>query len=120
MRCGADLWLILFSAGPCLAAHPCAPCHSQEVAAYSHSAMANSLRRPGKEPAGSFSINSGARFTILTGTAALTQRMDRDGETSEYRVAYVIGSGSHASGYLIRVGDHLFQSPVCYYTNRHR
>jgi hypothetical protein len=45
--------------------------------------------------------------------------MDRGGETSEYRVAYVIGTGSHASGYLIRAGDHLFQSPVCYYTNRH-
>jgi hypothetical protein len=33
-------------------------------------------------------------------------------------VAYVIGSGSHASGYLIQVGDHLFQSPVCYYASR--
>jgi hypothetical protein len=119
MRRGADLWLFLFSAGSCLAAHPCEPCHAKEIGAYSHSAMANSLRRPGKEPTGSFSINSGARFTILTGTAALTQRMDRDGETSEYRVAYVIGSGSHASGYLVQIGDHLFQSPICYYTNRH-
>src|SRR5215471_6002723 len=98
MRRGTDLYLFLFSAGSCLAAHPCEPCHSKEVAAYSHSAMANSLRRPGKEPGGSFSISSGARFTILTGTATLTQRVDRGGERSEYRVAYVIGSGSHASG----------------------
>ena len=44
--------------------------------------------------------------------------MERAGEVSEYRVAYVIGSGSHAAGYLIQIGDHLFQSPICYYTNR--
>jgi len=44
--------------------------------------------------------------------------MERAGEVSEYPVAYVIGSGSHAAGYLIQVGDHLFQSPICYYTNR--
>jgi hypothetical protein len=45
--------------------------------------------------------------------------MERDGGSVEYPVAYVIGSGSHASGYLIQVGNHLFQSPICYYTNRH-
>lgn len=44
--------------------------------------------------------------------------MDRGGEVSEYQVAFVIGSGSHASGYLIQLGDHIFQSPLCYYTNR--
>ncbi len=45
--------------------------------------------------------------------------MERDGEAAEYPVAYVIGSGSHASGYLIQVNDHLFQSPICYYPGRH-
>ena len=44
--------------------------------------------------------------------------MERGGEVSEYQVAYVIGSGSHAEGYLIQIADHLFQSPICYYTNR--
>jgi tetratricopeptide (TPR) repeat protein len=44
--------------------------------------------------------------------------MERAGEVSEYQVAYVIGSGGHAAGYLIQIGDHLFQSPACYYTNR--
>lgn len=33
-------------------------------------------------------------------------------------VAYEIGSGSHAIGYIARVGDHLFQSPLSYYTLR--
>ena len=35
---------------------------------------------------------------------------------SEQRVAYVIGSGSHAFGYLVQISDHIFQSPICYYT----
>ena len=82
--------------------------------------MAHSLRRPGKEPAGSFtSTDSKTKFTIHADRVATWQRMDRDGEVSEYAVSYVIGSGTHASGYLIRIGDHLFQSPVCYYPTRH-
>ena len=44
--------------------------------------------------------------------------MQHAGEVSEYPVAYVVGSGSHAAGYLIGIGNHLFQSPICYYTNR--
>jgi hypothetical protein len=45
--------------------------------------------------------------------------MEHAGEVSEFPVGYVIGSGAHASGYLIQIGDHLFQSPVCYYPMRH-
>jgi Flp pilus assembly protein TadD len=44
--------------------------------------------------------------------------MERNGEVTEYPVAFVIGSGSHAAGYLIEIGGHLFQSPLCYYTSR--
>ena len=44
--------------------------------------------------------------------------MQHDGENSDYRIDYAIGSGSHASCYLARVGDHLFESPVCYYPGR--
>ena len=81
--------------------------------------MARSLRRPGNEPLGAFTAaGSAARFTVLSGSRGVSQRVEGGGEVSEYGVAYVIGSGSHASGYLIQVGDHLFQSPICYYTNR--
>ena len=31
----------------------------------------------------------------------------------------MIGSGNHASGYLLDLAGHLFQSPVAYYTSRH-
>ncbi len=46
------------------------------------------------------------------------QSFERGGERVEERVAYAIGSGAHAFGYLIQVGDHLFQSPLSYYTDR--
>jgi tetratricopeptide (TPR) repeat protein len=102
-----------------LAAHPCESCHPKEVAGYAHSSMARSLRRPGHEPEGTFTAaGSGTRFTVRSDSKGTWQRMERAGEVSEYRVEYVIGSGSHAAGYLIQAGDHLFQSPICYYTNR--
>ena len=96
--------------------NPCATCHPKEVEGFSHSAMSHALRRPAQEPQGSFEHTlSGTRFTIYSNATGFWQRMDRDGEVSEYRVDYVIGSGKHASGYLVRIGDHLFQSPLCYY-----
>ena len=102
-----------------LAAHPCESCHPREVAGYGHSSMERSLRRPGNEPAGAFTAaGSGTRFTIHSDSKGTWQRMERAGHVSQYRVAYVIGSGSHAEGYIIQIGDHLFQSPICYYTNR--
>jgi tetratricopeptide (TPR) repeat protein len=79
--------------------------------------MARSLRRPADEPVGSFVHTvSGTTFTVHSQKDGLWQRMERGGYVSEYRVDYVVGSGSHASGYLVRIGDHLFQSPICFYT----
>ncbi len=80
--------------------------------------MADSLRRPEKEPEGSFSAGPGTRFTVRSAGPVLTQRIEGSGQAAEYRVAFVIGSGRHASGYLVQIGDHLFQSPICFYTNR--
>ena len=81
--------------------------------------MARSLRRPGTLPGGTFTAAaSGTRFTIRSDGTGTWQRMERSGEVSEYQVAYVIGSGSHAAGFLIQAGDHLFQSPICYYPDR--
>lgn len=109
--------LLLFPLG--LAAHPCEYCHPREVAGYSRSSMARSLGRPGNQPGGTFTAaGSGTRFTVRSDGKGTWQRMERAGEVAEFPVAYVIGSGSHAAGYLIQVGDHLFQSPICYYKNR--
>jgi hypothetical protein len=110
--------LLLF--GPLLlVAHPCESCHPKEVAGYAHSAMAGALRRPGREPEGTFTAAlSATRFTIRSDSKGTWQRMERGGQVSEYQVAFVIGSGKHAAGSLILIDGHLFQSPICYYTNR--
>lgn len=97
----------------------CQRCHPREVEQYSRLSMAHSLRRAASEPAGEFEAN-GTKFTIVSGKGGAGQRMQRAGQTSEYKVAYVIGSGNHAFGYLIQIGDHLFQSPIGYYTRRHQ
>lgn len=83
--------------------------------------MAHSLRRPANEPTGSFvHAYSGTKFTVYSNTQGLWQRLEREGSTSDYRVDYVIGSGNHAMGYLVRMGNHLFQSPITYYSRTQR
>ena len=47
------------------------------------------------------------------------QRLQSGGDVTNYRIDYVIGSGNHASGYLLDLAGHLFQSPVAYYKSRH-
>ncbi len=46
----------------------------------------------------------------------MVQKIERNGVTAEYDIAYTIGSGNHATGFLIESGDHLFQSPISWYT----
>lgn len=100
---------------PLLAAALCASCHPAQVSGYAKTAMANSLGRPVNQPSGSFThALSGSRFVLRPAG----QKLQRHGLTAEHAVEYVIGSGNHAFGYLVRVGDYLFQSPVSYYSRR--
>jgi hypothetical protein len=117
MRAG----MILALAVPALAGdHRCADCHPKEVSGYAQSAMAHSLSKQAPQPEGSFEhAFSKTRFTIHSGAYGTVQRFERGGESGEQKVAYVIGSGVHAYGYLVQAGDHLFQSPLSYYSNRH-
>jgi len=46
------------------------------------------------------------------------QTLERHGEAESMSIRYAIGSGEHAFGYLAQIGDHLFQSPVSYYSRR--
>ncbi len=95
----------------------CAACHPKEVRAYAQSAMARALGRPGGQPNGTFEhLYSKTTFTITQDSTGVLQRLERPGETAEQHAAFAIGSGSHAVGYLVRVRDQLFQSPLCYYT----
>ena len=96
----------------------CQFCHASEVEGYARSAMAHSLRRAKQEPTGTVSTPD-ATIKVDSSPTGYWQRLQSGGEVTNYRIDYVIGSGNHASGYLLDLGDHLFQSPVAYYTSRH-
>ena len=101
------------------ATHPCGSCHAKEVKGFSQSAMAHSLSLATRAPKGTFEHSfSGTRFTVRDEGGEVRPMLERPGWTESLTVEYAIGSGNHATGYLTRVGDHLFQAPVAYYTNR--
>lgn len=111
--------LLTFFFSSLLAAQPCAVCHPKEVAGFARSAMSHSLSSGATQPDGAFVHSvSGTKFEIRSDASGMWQAYQRPGESSRQRVAYTIGSGSHAFGYLIQLGDHLFQSPLSYYTKR--
>ncbi|MGD0302271.1 MAG: hypothetical protein ABSE86_34770 [Bryobacteraceae bacterium] len=114
--------MLLAVAMPACAAEPhCAQCHAKEVLGYRQSAMAHSLSQATPQPDGSFEhAFSKTRFSIRSSSSGVIQRFERGGASSEQKIAFVIGSGVHAYGYLVEVGDHLFQSPLSYYSNRHQ
>ena len=77
------------------------------------------MRAAGAEPEGAFEHPaSTARFSIRNAGGATWQTVEKAGYSQSLPISYVIGSGSHAFGYVVAVGDHLFQSPLSYYTIR--
>lgn len=81
--------------------------------------MANSLSRPKGQPSGRFNhALSGTMFSIRSTATEMRQRIERSGFEGEFPVEYAIGSGNHAFGYLVTVGDFLFQSPVAWYSKK--
>jgi len=96
----------------------CQFCHAAEVEGYAQSAMAHSLRRAGREPSGEVATPD-AKITIDSSPSGTWQRLESRGDTLSYRIDYVIGSGNHASGFLLDLNGHLFQSPVAYYNRLH-
>ena len=95
----------------------CAVCHRAEVEGYERTTMAHSLRRAGQEPSGTVTAN-GSTITMRSTSDEYWQTWENGADKTQYRVDYVVGSGSHASGYLVEIGGHLFQSPVAYYKSR--
>jgi len=95
----------------------CQFCHPSEVEQYAQSAMAHSLRAANHEPDGKVEI-SDAKITAHSDATGYWQQLESGGEAADYRIDYVIGSGNHASGYLLDVAGHLFQSPIAYYNSR--
>lgn len=95
----------------------CLFCHAAEVEGFARSAMAHALRRAGKEPDGTVTAH-GSSIISHSSPTGFWQTWENAGVKIQYRVDYVIGSGEHASGYLVDIGGHLFQSPVAYYKSR--
>ncbi|MGB6900999.1 MAG: hypothetical protein WBE12_20550, partial [Candidatus Acidiferrum sp.] len=60
----------------------------------------------------------GSTITMHSSAAGSWQKWQNGGDSAEYRIDFVIGSGIHASGYLVDIGGHLFQSPVAFYARR--
>lgn len=102
-----------------IAANPCASCHPKQVAGYQKTGMANSLSRAANQPSGSFRhAISDTAFEIRTTPKGQIHTIEREGVRGSLPVAYVIGSGNHAFGYLVNVKGYLFQSPISYYSKR--
>ncbi len=114
----------------------CVACHPKEVAGYAKSAMARSLTAVGSPdnadnklasrpipaiPDAAFEhAFSKTKFFVRSNSSGLIQGYTRADESSQQKAAFVIGSGDHAFGYLIQIDDHIFQSPLSYYTSRHQ
>ncbi len=96
----------------------CLVCHRAEVEGYARSAMAHSLRRAGREPDGVVNT-ADVRVSMHSSATGYWQRWQSGRDTINYRIDYVIGSGNHASSYLLDLAGHLFESPVTYYKTRH-
>ena len=73
----------------------------------------------GPEQAGVFElVASHAHVTISNTPSGPRQTIEKESYRESLGIAYEIGSGTHAFGYIVQVGDHLFQSPLSYYTAR--
>ncbi len=100
----------------------CARCHPEAVEQYRMSGMGRSISTAANaHPAGVYRHGlSGTTFRTTVLSEGLVQEIERDGLNARYPIDYVIGSGNAAFGYLVRVDDALFQSPISYYTERNR
>ncbi len=98
------------------AASVCLPCHPKQTEAYLRSPMGNAIGLARAVPQAGFThLKSKTRFEIHSHEEGVRHQIVRGGLSAEYPVAYRIGSGNHAEGFLIRVGEWLFQSPVAKY-----
>src|SRR3954468_12358938 len=105
-------WLLLWSSailtGTTISAsteNPCQKCHAAQVSGYVRSAMARSLSRSVGPQQGSFVHKlSGTKVTITPAGKTIQITMARAGASGSLPVEYVIGSGTHAYGYLLRKG----------------
>ncbi len=79
--------------------------------------MGRSLRAGATEPPGSFVHQaSGSKITIFYQRSTMHHRLEEQGLSADYPIAYSIGYGKVGKSYLIDLKGHLFQSPAAHYT----
>ncbi len=98
-------------------ADDCVDCHEMEVDGFARSKMAQSMRLPAQQPQGTVQV-PGTEIRMYSNREGAWQKLESQGWTETFRIAYVIGSGTHANGYIISLANHLYQSPVAYYKRR--
>lgn len=113
--------LLALQCAPAEAVEVCKSCHPTEVEHYLLTGMGRSISRPSQTVSANFRHeHSGSSFAVSGSESGMVQTVRRGGLGAEYPVEYVIGSGNAAFGFLIRVEDYLYQSPISYYTHRDR
>ena len=117
-------WIVIplaaiLAALPVAASEQCRLCHPDEVREHLRTGMGRSLARPGSDqPSGVYYHGfSGTTFHVELSDRGMVHRIERKGHQASYLIDYVIGSGNAAFGYLVRVGDAIFQSPITYYSD---
>lgn len=95
----------------------CIRCHKDEVNGFARSKMAKSMRLPAHLPEGIVNAPE-ATLKMLSNRDGAWQTLESHQHAETYRVEYVIGSGTHAAGYIVSLANHLFQSPVAYYPRK--
>src|ERR1700756_314472 len=78
----------------------CIRCHKEEVDGFRRSKMGHSMRLPAMEPEGTARAPQAA-VRMVSNREGTWQTLESHGENVNYRVSYVIGSGTHASGYIV-------------------
>ncbi len=102
-------------------AHPCLPCHPQQVESFARSAMAQTLSSPRLLPKASLHPpGSQVDIQIDYKNGQMVHRESLNGVTSQYLIRYAVGSGLVGQSFLAEIGTHLVQSPASYYTGRQK
>jgi hypothetical protein len=92
-------------------------CHPAQAKGYATTGMGQAVSRAANQPPGELlHAVSGTKFSVSQASDGMRQRISRGGVTGDYTVAYVVGSGHRAYGYLVQIGTYLFQSPISYQT----
>jgi Flp pilus assembly protein TadD len=96
----------------------CAKCHPKETERYLSTPMGNSIGSPGARPAGTIAHQrSHAVITIEQRDGGMAHAIAEGGLNAERPVRYQIGVGMIARGYLVQIGDALFESPATWFNS---